>query len=136
MPFFWQIARVRGRLLRLAGSSTVEDMDRMHHRWSWFAGVVITALILAACGTATPGAAQEVTAPAGTQAETAPLPTNVTLPTSTSGSGAAATTQGNTDPYGISNDLDGHELIAQRSGLSAYSGYACVISPQGCACET
>lgn len=101
--------------------------------------LLIAALTLAACGGAAPGAAEGTQQPATTplpSATTPPLPTNPPVPTATLAQGGAS---GETEPerneFGIPLSLTGYELVAARTGEAVYSGYACVISPVGCACE-
>jgi|GEM_PF-2783073 len=108
----------------------------MAHR-RWVAAVTIVALsFLVGCGKDgllpnPEGAATDVV---GTVPATM-LPTNIPASTPTVASGGAAS-DGNPDQFGVPQNLTGHELIASNAGLAPHSGYACVITPAGCACET
>lgn len=107
----------------------------MGHR-RWLAAVGIAALIvLVGCGKddLLPNPEGAATDAVGTIPVTM-LPTNTPASAPTVASGGT-TSDGNPDQYGVPQDLTGHELLAANAGLAPYSGYACVITPAGCACE-
>lgn len=89
------------------------------------AGLLLIALAISACGAGSP------------DAELAP-PTErpLSVPTATQ-----AATPEPTAETAVSGDLDvpyqitGYEMIAADIGPATYSGYTCVLTPDGCACE-
>jgi hypothetical protein len=102
------------------------------------AAMALAALIGAACSASQPPAPPpDITPPAGASTpasatpEPSPLPSATASP-STDLSPTAPQVEGAPDvPY----DMTGYELIAYSVGQATYSGYACVISPDGCSCE-
>ena len=93
------------------------------------------ALLLGACGaqTAPPADVPAVPTATATPAPTAQpaAPGEVSAPPSPT-PGAVA---GAEDLPDVPYQMSGYEIIAARRGPGVYSGYTCVLSPNGCACE-
>ena len=110
-------------------------IKREAHLLAWITGALLV-LILAGCGTtpATPSL------PSG--ADPGPTATGIVIlpypsPSPPEGSGSAEAAPPTPDPaiYGLPSELTANEVAAARAGEAVYSGYSCVVTPQGCACE-
>lgn len=94
------------------------------------AAALLAVLALAACA----GAAETPPAPtAAPPTSQAPAPASVqpAAPTADAPTPTTDTTGLPDVPY----QMAGFEILAARVGTATYSGYKCVVSPDGCACE-
>lgn len=107
-------------------------------RFPLLSAVALAALIGAACrASQAPAPPPEITPPAGVSTQVSVTPEPSPLPSATASlsvdlSPTAPQVEGIPDvPY----DMTGYELIAYSVGQATYSGYACIVSPDGCSCE-
>ncbi len=90
--------------------------------------LLITNLTLAACG-----ASGSTNADEPSEAEL-PTPLPDIPPTDNTDPGEQSDVPG-ASIFDTSNELSPNEQVAEATGETVYSGYTCVISPEGCACE-
>lgn len=88
-------------------------------------------VFLIACGGAEPESPSDSGDSEGPELPT-PLPQ--VEPTANTGAGEQSEIPG-ASVFETSNEISANEQLAQAVGETVYSGYTCVISPEGCACE-
>lgn len=108
------------------------------HRLHWPLLITLVAALLAGCGGPAPAATPpgELATEIPSNAPTAPAlaPTPFPPPTGAPSGGEQAPAPPPGVPA-VPYDMTGFEMIAASVGTAAYSGYGCLLSPVGCACE-
>ncbi len=107
-------------------------------RWIWIAWTLEIALLAAGCSTAvTPPATPPPAEGSATATLLSTATASPTLPATSTAEVSTAEPTPTRDPNlpPVPYQMTGYEMLAAQIGPASYSGYSCLITPAGCACE-
>ncbi len=112
-------------------------MAGTHARLCPFVCAALGAALLTGCSRPTPAAPPPAPAPADLPGEVAPAAPTLASPSPPTATPAADAPPASPPPGlpSVPYSMTGYEMIAASVGTANYSGYGCLLTPVGCACE-